>query len=122
MPCFFKGALGTLLVLVLAAIIVPQYSDYRAAAETSEWLAAVSPMKMQIEQNALRLKTLTGAGKQIDPPRFAPHNVPQYEIRDSGEIILYGGRHGQFVMLTPSLADGKVTWRCLGGSKQDIDC
>lgn len=122
MPCFFKGALGALAVLLLAAIIVPQYSDYRSAAETSLWMAKMEPVKMMIEENAIRLKTLNGAGKHIDKAPYAPANATFFEIRDSGEILLRGGRDGQFVMLTPMLSDGTVTWRCLGGSKQAVHC
>lgn len=121
MPCFFKGALGALAVLIGAAIIIPQYSDYRAAAETSGWLAQMDPIRLKIEENAKRLKTMAGAGKHIDLPA-SPPGVTFFEIRDSGEIIMHGGRDGQLVILTPSFAEGTVTWRCLGGPAKDVHC
>lgn len=122
MPCFFKGALGAFLVLVAAAIIVPQYSDYLSAAETSLWLSKMEPVKMMVEENSGKLKTLNGAGRHIDKAAFAPNNVTFFEIRDSGEILLQGGRDGQFVMLTPTLDNGKISWRCLGGSRKAVHC
>jgi hypothetical protein len=125
MTCFFKGALGALAVLICAAIVVPQYSDYRAAAETSRWLAQMDPVRLAIEQNAMLLKTMAGAGKYIDVPASLlspPPGATLLEIRDSGEIILHGGSDGQLVILTPSFAEGKVTWRCLGGSAKDVHC
>ncbi len=122
MPCFFRGALGALAVLFIAAIVVPNYSDYRARAETSLWLSQMEPVRLRIEDNAKRLKTMGGAGKQLDLPAALLPKVALLEIRDSGEIILQGGRDGQLVILTPSYAAGKVTWRCLGGTTRDVPC
>ncbi len=125
MPCFFAGAMGALAILIGAAIIIPQYSDYRAAAETDRWLVQMGPIKLMIEENAMRLKTMAGAGKHIDLPASLlspPPGATFFEIRDSGEIIMHGGRDGQLVILTPTLSDGRVTWRCLGGPTRDVDC
>ena len=75
MRCFFGGALGALILFLIAAIIIPQYSDYRAAAETSRWLAQMEPIRLKIEENAKKLKTTAGAGKHIDLPVSSPPAV-----------------------------------------------
>ncbi len=122
MRCFLSGALGALVLWLVAAVLIPRYSDFRAKAETIGWMAQMEPIRLKIEENAKRLKTMSGAGKDIDLPLSWPPGVTLFEIRDSGEIILHGGRDGRLVILTPSFAEGKVTWRCVGGPAKDVPC
>lgn len=118
---FFGGALGAIVVLFAAAIIYPQYCDYRAAAETSLWLGvAETTIKPYIAETAMRNKTVRGSGVGVPKPVFPANNTPTLEITPDGMIIMQGGREGQLVVLIPSLAEGKVTWRCLGGSRHDV--
>ena len=115
MKCFFKGMGGAILVLLAAAIIVPQYADYRAALETSDWLSSVTSTTDVITTNVKRLKTTTGSGVGVARPVIAQRPPSLVEIADNGVIFLKGGREGQFVVLIPSYVDGKVVWRCIGG-------
>ncbi len=119
---FYLGAAAATVVLLAAAFLIyPQYSDYRAAAETSQWLAvAEMSMKPYIAEKAKRAKTLAGSGVGLPKPVFAVSNMPDLEITPDGMIFMRGGRDGQLVVLIPSLAEGKVTWRCVGGSRHDV--
>ena len=114
---FFQGMLGALLVLVAAAIIVPQWQDYLADSETSVWLnAEIMPAVQSISANALRLRTTSGAGIGVPKPIFQVHAPSLVEIDPDGIIFLKGGSDGQFVALIPTLSGGNVSWRCIGGS------
>jgi hypothetical protein len=42
----------------------------------------------------------------------------QIEIAKSGTVFMWGGDDGQLAVLIPRLADGKVVWRCVGGSRK----
>lgn len=122
MKSFFLGALGAILVLVAAALIYPQYSDYRAAAETSGWLAEVLPTTQAITDNTLRLNTTTGAGFGIPKPTFQSHTPSLIEVTANGTVFLKGGTDGQIIVLYPELSGGKVVWRCRGGSHVTRAC
>ena len=62
MSCFSKGMVGAFVFLLAIAFavffILPNYSDYRSRAAVSVWLAAVGSIKIDIEDNALRLKSV----------------------------------------------------------------
>jgi hypothetical protein len=111
-----QGIFGALLVLVAAFLIVPQYSDYRAASETSGWLIASMPTAQAITDNILRQKTTSGAGIGVPKPAFQFHPPALVEVTPNGTIFLKGGRDGQFVALIPEFSARNVLWRCIGGS------
>ena len=116
MKCFFKGMLGALTMLFAAAFVVPQYSDYRAASETSSWLNEIEPTKDAISAKILRLRTTSGAGLGIPRPIITRHTPSLIEVTDAGIIFLKGGRDGQVVVLIPSFSANQVSWHCIGGS------
>ncbi len=122
MKCFGLGFAGALLFALLAAMIWPQYSNYTARAQATEWLALVRPIQAQIEANALKQQSLNGAGSQIAPPDFHPQHKPaRFEVKPSGEILMLGNE--VMLLLTPSLNSAaslapagqqSLTWRCVG--------
>jgi hypothetical protein len=120
MKCFLKGLGGALFVLIGAALVVPQYSDYRARAKTSEWLARSQEIQSMIEENAVKQKSLLGAGRGIDVKTFQLAGLDVFEIMDSSTIILRGGPEGQVIVLIPSLSETRVVWRCIGGPAKAV--
>jgi hypothetical protein len=115
---FFFGALGALLVLVAAAIVVPQYSDYRARARGSEMLFYVRPVQDLVASRAIALQSLSGAGVGL---RYeTPASVKELIVREDGTLVVVGSHFGQVFVLMPSYSAGVVSWRCLGGSAKDV--
>ncbi|MDQ1831370.1 pilin [Massilia scottii] len=120
MRCFLKGFLGALLMLALAAVIIPQYSDYVARAETGVLLVLLEPVQRAIEADAAKQKSFAGMAKHLALPAKIADKLTVFEVSDAGEIIAKGGRNGQMIILSPSLLDGKITWRCLGAPDHDV--
>jgi hypothetical protein len=118
MSCFGKGFFGALIVLVIAAIVIPQYADYAASAETSAWMAQVVPTKEYVAANAERSRTLVNSGLGAKRPDFSSRAPSYFEVTKDGTIFLQGGREGQLVVFVPALTEGKVSWRCIGGSRK----
>ena len=117
MKAFLYGAAGALLVLVAAAVIVPQYADYRSRAETSAWLARLRADTLPAIEAAIRRSGRTaGAGDGIAPPDFGSDAPGRVEITTDGIVLLQGGRDGQLLVLMPQLLGDEVTWICRGGS------
>jgi hypothetical protein len=81
------GIFGALLVLVAAFLIIPQYSDYRAASETSAWLIASMPTAQAITDNILRQKTTSGAGIGVPKPAFQFHPPALVEVTPNGTML-----------------------------------
>jgi hypothetical protein len=118
MSCFGKGFFGALIVLIMTAIILPQYSDYAASAETSVWMYQVAPVQDYVAANAERNRTLVDSGVGAKRPEFSSNAPSLFEVTKEGTIFLQGGHGGQLVVLIPTLADRKVSWRCLGGPRK----
>lgn len=121
MKHFMLGALGALLVLVAAAVIVPLYADYLTRSQSSAWVTrARTPTMAAIADAAKRNGTVLGSGVGIARPDLGPEPPAHVEITDDGTLVLHGGRDGQYMVWTPVLAEGEVTWRCRGGSRRDV--
>ena len=118
MSCFGKGFFGAIMVLVIAAIVIPQYADYAASAETSAWMKQVGPAKDYVAANAERSRTLVNSGLGAKRPDFSSRAPLYFEVTNDGTIFLQGGREGQLVVFVPVLTKGKVAWRCIGGSRK----
>lgn len=116
MKYLLSGLIGAVLVIVLLVVIYPLYSDYRSYSETYNWLATMEPLKQAVEANAVRQRSLAGAGKGIDKSSFGWKNITYFDISDSGAITIKGGHDGQVVILTPSFdAEKRIVWHCFGG-------
>lgn len=117
MKCFLKGVAGAAITLILATILLSQYSDYLAAAQTDSWLKEVEPLKQQIAANVERYQTLENTSINIKATHFSI--APEYfKIMPNGTIYIKGGKEGQLIVLVPILSGGSVTWRCIGGSRK----
>ncbi len=111
----FLTAIG--LVLVFAVVVLPQYADYRAASQVSQWLLQVRPAQELVAENAKKNGGLTRAGVGVREPDFSPVKPDFFAVTESGAIIIRGGHEGQAVVLLPEFASGALTWRCVGGSR-----
>ncbi|NHZ97708.1 pilin [Massilia sp. CCM 8734] len=120
MKCFLKGVLGALCVLVLAAVIIPQYSGYRARAETGKMLVELGAVQYAIEADAVKRGTFAGTATQLTQALPVPSNVTLFEVNDTGVIVAKGGRNGQMIILSPLFVDGKIQWRCIGAPDKDM--
>lgn len=115
MRYFLLGLAGGSLVLVGFFIVISQYSDYQARAETDGWIVQVRSIQDTVAQTAVKQKTLLGVDKLVDRGAFRGEHVDVFEIMESGVIIARGGREGQVIVLIPSLIGETITWRCIGG-------
>lgn len=116
MKCFLVGAAGGLLVLLAAALIYPLYGDYRAAAETSQWLMQLEATKRRIEAKFEADGSLAFVGEGVERPQFDGPSAPSYiNVTENGAILLKGGRVGQLVVIMPVVANGELAWTCVGG-------
>ena len=120
MKCFLLGVLGASLGFLGTVLVYSQYCDYRAAAQTSGWMAEVEPAQRAVEANAVRLGALSGAGLSVAKPRFTGQGPEHFEVTQDGLILMHGGLSGQLVALVPTWSPGGVQWRCLGGSRRDV--
>lgn len=112
---FFIGFIGVLAAVLACLLLYPMYSDYRAAAQTSRWLAEVEPAQRLVAENARRLNSLVGAGVGVGRPNFSAADPELFEVTPEGTILIKGGLEGQLVVLIPTRTNGQVAWRCLGG-------
>lgn len=124
MRAFLFGFLGFFVAALLYAVVSSQYSDYRAASQTSGWAVGSHDTRAVIAANALRDKSLALAGVGVPPPSFPGFRSEQKpdhsEVTENGIILMQGGADGQLIVLIPSLERGKVSWRCLGGSAKSV--
>lgn len=119
MKSFIFGALGAIFVLISAAIIMPQYSDYRAQSEISDWLNIIHDTQLSINSKAISAGSLNDVGKKIMLPRLSS-KIDYFEITNTGTILIKGGLAGQFIALIPTIKDGEVNWVCIGGSNEHM--
>ena len=115
---FISGAIGALLVLIAAAIIVPQYGDYTARSRAATVLNSVRPLQDRIASRIIALKSVSGSG--IGNSQLVASPVKEIVVLEDGIIIVVGSHFGQVLVLVPSYSSGNVSWRCLGGSAKDV--
>jgi hypothetical protein len=118
--CFLLGVSGAIVGFLLTVLVYAQYSDYRAAAQSYNWRIEAEPAQRQVEANAARIGTLSGAGVGVGKPRFSQPGPERFEVSTDGLILMHGGSAGQLVVLIPSLGASGVSWRCLGGSGEHV--
>ncbi len=106
------GFFGALLALLCAALVYPNYSDYRASAEVSGWLANLQQTQKAVEANFARNQSLASSGSGVPSPSFATPTPAAVSVSDAGVILVQGGRANQLVVLVPTVSSGKVVWSC----------
>ena len=115
---FLTGAAGALFVLVAAAVIIPQYSDYTTRVRASEVLLYLRQVQDRVSSQAVANKSVSGSGAGVS-------QLPEPPLKDimvlpDGMIIAVSLHFGQVFVLIPSYSSGSVSWRCIAGSSKDV--
>ena len=87
------------------------YSDYTDRAKTNGMLLSLIPVKNNISNQM----TLGKVPIVINPKDFSVEYSTEFFISPNGVITVQGGDAGQMLVLIPTLEEGEVTWRCIGG-------
>jgi hypothetical protein len=122
MKRFWQG-FGTAILLVAIAVFVvyPQYADYRSMSQTSVMLNFLRvELQDRIEAKAAQLGTLEGVGGGVSMVPSPGNFLRIVHVEPNGLIVAKGGAKGQTLVLLPSLSQGKVIWRCVGGADHDV--
>jgi len=115
-----KAGLIALIALAstwLLAFGISNYSDYRAASETTLWLSAARAMLSELESDVVSGVRIDKSDPRVVRYLGAIATIDQFEIRPSGDLFIRGGRDGQFIYLIAEQNENKITWRCVGGSR-----
>jgi Tfp pilus assembly major pilin PilA len=112
------GASGALLVLVAAAVIVPQYADYTARASAAGALNDLRELQERVAARALSSQSLSGSGVGIS--QSPPPSLREITVLADGVVVAVASRFGQVIVLVPSYSNGSVSWRCMAGSAKDV--
>jgi hypothetical protein len=120
MKCFLMGMAGAIAAIAGLLFFYPQYSDYKARAETSGWLVQLQTIQDTIAREAIKKGSLRDVGNAVDANALQNSGLTGFMILDGGTIVLSGGSEGQVVVLVPSLRGATVTWHCIGGSTQAV--
>ena len=120
--CFFVGVLGAVLVLGAAAILVPTYGDFQDRAALDETIGELDPYRDKIARNALSQGSIerSGVGIQISSEDLSRLSLDFARIFPDGTMAVRHAQYHQVVVWEPSIADGKVSWKCIGGPRQSV--
>ena len=120
MRCFFIGIAGFVLAAVVTAVAVAAYGDYAARASLAETLSSIASLRTEIAENIVKLRTVANAGASLVPPP-AQRSFPATDylkVTADGTIVFRSAKHGQVVVLEPSLRAEAVTWKCVGSKPE----
>lgn len=115
MKRFVLDCLGAIIIVALASLALPLYTDHRARHEVEGWLSQLQPTQQAIAARAQSRSSLQGSGREIPPPRFEASRPALLQIEADGRILLKGGHSGQMLLLIPHLDQRQVRWTCVGG-------
>ncbi len=116
MKCMLLGMAGAFIILLLAAIFIPAYSDYTDRAITSEILISIKDLQRNIEGKLLQKKRV---GISTSAIKIKSEHISKIKVLDDGTIRIKGGKIGQVIILVPEVIDEKlVNWECIGGPNQ----
>lgn len=114
---------------ILAAVAIPQYSNYTARAKSANALSAVDPYKTAVAmcgQEAGSVEDCNTTDKaSAFPTTFTETNeVSAVAVADAGEITITlknigTGTEGKTVVFTPTLNDSNITWAIDASSVTD---
>lgn len=113
---------GLLVFLFAAAVVIPQYSDYRAAMTVSEWIRASEGLRKRIQDAEVKADGFIEKSSEIEQQRLileARQEVGSARVNSAKEIIMQGvGDKGVLLVLRlEQTADG-MAWKCQAGPKK----
>ncbi len=110
---FVYGVLGAFLGIAIYLVVSPQYSDYRAKAETERWIYELEPLQNRLAESYQK----SGKFDVALTSQTALQLAEKPTVYKSGTIVMQGGYAGQVLLMTPSVTNGKVQWHCWVGPK-----
>ena len=118
---FLFGGLGAAVVLISVALTLPMYADYRSRVQASDSVILARGLQQRIEDYFLQNKTAQLPAEATSwSIQGAEPVISRVEIFRNGAFVIVLRKYGQVVVFIPSYSEGKVTWRCLGGSSKDV--
>lgn len=120
--CLFAGALGAVLVLIAAAVLIPAYGDYRGRATLTEAMSELDSYRFDISERATTLGKTEGSGTGIvvSPGDMARLGFDYVRIFSDGTIAARHGKYHQVIIWEPTISSGEVSWRCLAGPRKSV--
>jgi type IV pilus assembly protein PilA len=107
---------------ILAAVALPAYQDYTIRARVSELVLAASGFKTTIAEKSTTDSTLGSAGLGLTVTTAG--RISGGSVTTAGVITIAGSNTSVgtavMVVLTPSLAGGRVGWTCSTGSGNSV--
>lgn len=103
---------------ILAAIAIPAYNDYMVRARVSELLNVASNAKTGVSEFRITNGAMPTSNAQAGITSITTDNVSGVAVGANGVITVTGnqtnlGTGGAFaIVLTPTFANGAVTWNC----------
>lgn len=107
-----------IVAFIAVALIVPMYVDYSSREESFAMIKRLEKMQKEIEPEIQGGKWVSLAARNIMIDRHA--DIGKIFVSAEGMIVAQGMERGQIVILMPSHENGKITWRCMGGSFKDV--
>jgi hypothetical protein len=101
-----------LLLLVPVGLALPSYNCYTDRAKASEVLLGLATAKQAITQKALAASTVRGSGEGVAVAIAG--RLSAGVVTSDGIIIGAGEDPAVVFILTPTLDQARVTWRCVG--------
>jgi len=101
---------------VTVAVVLPQMAGAEAKEAAQGLIGGADAAKNQVTMAAEKAKALAGTGKDIKlPPKVDPKfGALKWVVSPNGEIRGWNEKNAIEISLTPSLAGGKVAWKCRG--------
>lgn len=105
-----------LIAFLVVAVVLPQMAGSEAKEAAQALVAGAEPARQQVTAAAEKAGSLGAAGKAV---KVAPKTDPKFGemkwlVSENGEIRGWNEKNALEVALTPSLAGGKVAWKCRG--------
>jgi hypothetical protein len=113
MRCFVLGFAGFFVAAVVTMLVMAQYADYRARASLSEVMVAAAPLRARIVEEMLKRQPMPAAHQPIAGTDFS-------KVGADGTIVFRSAKHGQIIVLEPSIKDNAVSWKCIGSPPKDV--
>lgn len=101
---------------VTVAVVLPQMAGAEAKEAAQGLIAGAEPAKQQVTAAAEKTNALAGVGKDVKlaARSDAKFGELKWVVSDNGEVRGWNEKNAIEISLTPTLAGGKVTWKCRG--------
>lgn len=105
-----------------AAILIPTYGDFRDRAALDKSILELGPYRDKIASNALSQGSIdrSGAGIRISSEDLSRLALDYARIFPDGTMTVRHAQFHQVIVWEPSIVDGKVSWKCIGGPRRGV--